>query len=209
MALPAVLPPVICLISVARAFADGSNNNRSEPPRQTVMFFAPASAFRVDMKDFVSASQSTRLGARKLYHLAPFLSFISHELSEIGSGAAKHCAAKVGKPRLYLGVGEARVDLVIEPVDDLAGCVPGCADAEPTARLVTRQELAHARDVRQHVRARRAGHCQCAQFAGPDVLNRRSRGGGHDLHLSAEQGCECRGHPTIGDVNHVDAGHHH
>ena len=100
MAVPAVLPPVICLISVARAFADGSNNNRSEPPRQTVMFFAPASAFRVDMKDFVSASQSTRLGARKLYHLAPFLSFISHELSEIGSGAAKHCAAKVGKPRL-------------------------------------------------------------------------------------------------------------
>ena len=71
------------------------------------------------MKDFISASQSTRLGARKLYHLAPFLSFISHELSEIGSGAAKHRPAKVGKPRLYLGVGEARVDLVIEPVDDI------------------------------------------------------------------------------------------
>ena len=80
-------------------------------------------------------------------------------------------AAQVGKPRLHLGIGEARVDLLVEPVDDLGGRVLGRADAIPAARLVARHEFAHGRDVRQRLRARRGGHRQCAQLAGPDVLD--------------------------------------
>ena len=43
----------------------------------------------------------------------------------------KHRAAQVGEPRLDLGIGEGRVDLLVELVDDLGGRVPGRADAEP------------------------------------------------------------------------------
>ena len=82
-------------------------------------------------------------------------------------------AAQIGKPRLHLGIGEGRVDLLVEPVDDLRRRVLGRADAIPPARLVARHEFAHGRDVRQRLRARRGRHRQRAQLAGPDVLDRR------------------------------------
>ena len=87
---------------------------------------------------------------------------------------ASAVAAQVGKPRLDLGIGESRVDLLVELVDDLGGRVPRRANAEPRARLVARHELAHGRDVRQRLRARRGRHRQRAQLAGPDVLDRRA-----------------------------------
>ena len=65
---------------------------------------------------------------------------------------------KVGKPRPHLGIGEARVDLLVELVDDLGRRVPGRADAEPSARLVARHEIAHGRNVGQRFRARRRGY---------------------------------------------------
>ena len=83
-------------------------------------------------------------------------------------------AAQVGKPRLHLGIGEGRVDLLVELVDDLGGRVLGCADAVTKCRLVARHEFADGRDVRQRLRARRRGYCQRAQLAGPDVLDRRA-----------------------------------
>ena len=43
----------------------------------------------------------------------------------------KHRAAEFGKPRLDLGIGEGRVDLLVELVDDFGGRVLGRADAEP------------------------------------------------------------------------------
>ena len=42
----------------------------------------------------------------------------------------KHRAAEVGEPRLHLGIGEGRVDLVVELVDDFGGRVLGRADAD-------------------------------------------------------------------------------
>ena len=68
-----------------------------------------------------------------------------------------------------------------------AGVFLGAPTPIPRARLVARHEIAHGRDVRQRLRARRGGHRQRAQLAGPDVLDRRRHGGEHDLHLSAEQ----------------------
>jgi hypothetical protein len=47
-----------------------------------------------------------------------------------------------------LAVGEASVDLHVELVDDLGRRGLRCADAVPGARLVTRHELSHGRDVR-------------------------------------------------------------
>src|SRR5258705_6597235 len=69
-------------------------------------------------------------------HLAPLLDFLRDELSEIGGRAAEHRAVQVGKPRLHLGVGEARIDLLVELVDDLGGRGLWVAEAQQRARFV-------------------------------------------------------------------------
>ena len=88
--------------------------------------------------------------------LAHFSVSSAMSLPKSAGDTGKRRAAQVGKPRLDLGIGEARIDLFVELVDDLGGRVLGRADAEPSARLVARHEFAHGRDVRQRLRARRA-----------------------------------------------------
>src|SRR3954469_19020340 len=77
----------------------------------------------------------TRFDADSLDHLAPFFRFVGDELAEVGGGAGKNRAGHFGEARLDLGVGEARVDLCVEPVDDLGGRVLGRADAKECALL--------------------------------------------------------------------------
>src|SRR5262245_35314948 len=84
----------------------------------------------------VRALASVCLDARELDHLGPLLRFLSDELPEIGGCTGKHRAAQVGKPRSHLGIGEARIDLRIEFVDDLGGRVLGRAYSIPVASLV-------------------------------------------------------------------------
>ena len=81
------------------------------------------------------------MSAGGLDHLGPLLGFVGDELAEVGGRAGKHRAAKVGEPRIHLGIGEGRVDFLVELVDDLGGRVPGRADAEPGARFVARHEV--------------------------------------------------------------------
>ena len=64
-------------------------------------------------------SSSLRSDAGRSDHLAPLLDFLRDELSEIGGRAAEHRAVQVGKPRLHLGVGEGRIDFLIELLDDV------------------------------------------------------------------------------------------
>src|SRR5262249_1988724 len=90
---------------------------------------------------FVGVGGSLLLDARKLDHLGPLFGFLDDELAELGGRADKRCASEVGEPRLHRGIGESRIDLFVECVDDLGGRVPGCAEAVPRARLKAWQEL--------------------------------------------------------------------
>src|SRR5262249_22362156 len=105
------------------------------------------------------------------YPLAHFPGFLGDELAEVGRRADKRCASEVSEPRLDFGIGEGRVDLLVELVDDLSWRGLGCADAEPIACLVSRQELPHARDVRQGLRARLGRHRERAQPTSPDIFD--------------------------------------
>jgi len=67
--------------------------------------------------------------AGELGYLAPLLHFIGDQLAEVAGREDKWCAPQIGEPSLDLGIGEARVDLPVEPVDDLAWRVLGRADA--------------------------------------------------------------------------------
>src|SRR4029450_10449107 len=76
---------------------------------------------------------------------------------------ARAVAAQLGKPRLHLGIGESRIDLGVELVDDRGWRVFWRADAGPEAKLIAWHEFGH--DIRQHRRARRGR----AKFARPGV----------------------------------------
>ena len=74
---------------------------------------------------------------------------------------------------LQLGIGERRIDLLVELVDDLGGrgsrallsrCHGAC--------LVARHEVGHGRDIRQYLLTRRGGHRKGAQLARSNVVDR-------------------------------------
>src|SRR5215475_8492114 len=76
-------------------------------------------------------------------HLSPLFGFVCDELPKVSRRARKHRTTKVGKSRHKLGVGKARIDVVVELVDDLGRRAHGCAHAVPRAHLVALYKLAH------------------------------------------------------------------
>src|SRR5262249_14941680 len=55
----------------------------------------------------------------------------------------EHAGCEIGKARLHLGIGEARVDFLVELIDDLSGCALGSANAVPPDCLVAHHKLTH------------------------------------------------------------------
>src|SRR6516164_4200049 len=84
---------------------------------------------------------SLPLYANEFHYLAPLLGFIGDELAEVGRRARKRRSAQLGKPRLNLGIGKARIDLFVERSDDISRRALGCAEAGNSACLVARQEI--------------------------------------------------------------------
>src|SRR2546430_1326686 len=60
------------------------------------------------------AAASIRLSPRELDHLAPLLGFLSDQLPEVSGPTRKHRAAEVSEPRFHVGIGESRIDLLVE-----------------------------------------------------------------------------------------------
>ena len=114
---------------------------------------------------------SVRLDVEGPDHLAPLLGFVGDELAKVGGRTDKRRGSHVGNARLHFGVGKGSVDLFVELVDDIGGCVRGSAEAIPCARLIARHEIAHGRDIRQYVQASRRRYREREQPARPDVLD--------------------------------------
>src|SRR5262245_40788040 len=91
---------------------------------------------------------SLRLDAGQLDHLAPLLGVVGDELTELGRRARKHRAAEVDKACFQPGIGEARIDLDVELVNDSGWRVFRRMHADPLAPLEARHEIANGRDVR-------------------------------------------------------------
>jgi hypothetical protein len=82
--------------------------------------------------------RSLGLDVRSPDHLAPFLGFIGDELAEVGGRERENVASQVGEPRLDFGIGEAGIDLLVQPFDDFGGRVAGRTKAVKVARLIAR-----------------------------------------------------------------------
>jgi hypothetical protein len=79
---------------------------------------------------------------RRSDHLAPSLGLLDDELIEFGRRAHKYRSAQVSDPRDDLGIGEPRVDLLVELVDDRDGRVPWSSDRYPRAGIETLLKVA-------------------------------------------------------------------
>src|SRR5215468_11650556 len=89
-----------------------------------------------------------RLRARQLDHLSPFLGFLDEELTEFGGRARERRVTELSKPRLYIRICEAGVNLHIQFGDDFRRCVLGRADAIEAACLVAGHKIADDGHVR-------------------------------------------------------------
>src|SRR5262245_32135150 len=118
------------------------------------------------------STASIRLSPRELDHLGPLLGFLSDQPAEVSGRTRKHRATEVSEPRFHVGIGESRINLIVELIDDFDGRVFWRADPNPAGRLVAWHELGHGRDAGQRVRARRGGYCERAQPTSPDVSYR-------------------------------------
>ena len=63
--------------------------------------------------------------------LAPTFCFFSDQLLEVGGRSGEHPVSELGKPSLYPGIGDGRIDLVVQLVDDLRRRVFGRTDTVP------------------------------------------------------------------------------
>src|SRR5262245_45120468 len=82
--------------------------------------------------------RSVRLDVSRADHRAPLLSFVDDQLIEVGGRAWKCGDAQLSKTCLHLGIGESRIDLLVELVNNLGRRVFRRANARPEARLVAR-----------------------------------------------------------------------
>ena len=82
-------------------------------------------------------------------------------------------------------------------VDDVRGCVSGCANTLPTTRLKSRHNIAHSRNVWQHLQSGRGRYGQRSKLAGPDVLNRRRKWVERRLDLSTNEVRQSRSRAAI------------
>src|SRR5262249_29723535 len=109
----------------------------------------PTFAERDVMECGLTKPASLRLDVEGPDHLAPLVGLFADELTEVGGRACKQYAAHFSQPRLDLRVSKARVDCIVEFLDEFGRRVLGCTETQPRAGLVTCYELANRRNIRQ------------------------------------------------------------
>src|SRR5215831_2117874 len=144
--------------------ADLPTLQRSPMPRQRL-----SSTNAMEWRQWIAL---LRLEAGELDHLSPLLGFLCDKLAEVGGRAGKYFTTQFGHSYLHRRIGEHRVDLPVEPLDNLCRGALRNADAEPAGHRIARDNVADQRDVRQHPQMRRRGHSKRAQ---PTRLDMRQR----------------------------------
>src|SRR5260370_42328782 len=78
--------------------------------------------------------------------------FFSDEPAEVVRRAGKRRATDLGDPCLRPRIDKSGVELLVELLHDLGRHAAWRANTVPGARLITSQEIAHRRNVREEVR---------------------------------------------------------
>src|SRR5262249_58478869 len=80
-------------------------------------------------------------------HFTPLLDFVGDQLSAVCGRAWQRPCTHLGESGLEFRIGKSRVDLSIQPVDDISRRVFGRAHAVPCACLVASHEIANRWEI--------------------------------------------------------------
>src|SRR5262245_15799506 len=100
-------------------------------------------------RDLWNVGGSLGFETRDLDHLGPLLDLFGDELVEVGGRTGQRSATQAGELCSHFGVGEARVDFLGQFANNFCWRAHRCANADPVARLVSRQEFSNCRNIRQ------------------------------------------------------------
>src|SRR5262245_40132367 len=152
-------------------------------------------------------SGSFRLDARGFHHLGPFLSFGSEMRAELGRREQQRARTNLGKLGPDAGIGETRIHLAIEPLDDLTWRASRSPDAKPRRGFIARNRLCNGLNIGELIDARARRDRERPRRARPYVLHRARQHVEHHVHLAADEiGYGWRA-AAIGHVSHAGAGH--
>src|SRR5262249_18458592 len=88
------------------------------------------------------APHSYRWDVRGSDDVAPLLGFVGDELAELGWCERGRRAAELGDPRVQFGIGETRINLLVDFVDDVGRRAVWGAYPIPRTHLITWDKLA-------------------------------------------------------------------
>src|SRR5262249_26713179 len=103
----------------------------------------------------------------------PFFSFGDDELAEVSRRARIRHASQRRVPRSHIGIGQARIDLHVELLDDFDWRALRRAETAHCAGLVPRHKITHGRQLGERLGAFDRCHCQRPQLARPDISDGR------------------------------------
>ena len=90
-----------------------------------------------------------RLDVRRPDHLGPFHAFIRYEFSELGGRTCEDGLTKIGNGLLDFGISQARIDRLVERIDDWRGRILGGDNAHPAERFIAGYKLGNGRHIWQ------------------------------------------------------------
>ena len=143
-----------------------------------------------------------------LITLAHFSVSAAMSFAEISRRARIRHAPQRRVPRSHIRIGQARINLRVELLDDLDWRALRRAEATRCAGLVTRHEFANGRQLGERPGACGRRHREGPQLTSPDISDGRRCKVEHHLHLTADQVSERRRGASIRHVKHFDASHH-
>src|SRR5262249_56860566 len=96
---------------------------------------------------WIGTAASVRLDVEGLDHFAPLLDFVGDQLSAVGGRAWQRPCTHLGESGLEFRIGKSRVDLSIQPIDDISRRVFWAAHPVPCACLVASHEIANRWEI--------------------------------------------------------------
>jgi hypothetical protein len=147
--------------------------------------------------------RSLWLEVGKLHHLPPLRGFRCDEGTEFGWRTRKCRTTKLDQPGLDLCIGKAGIGHAVESLNDCRGRIRRRADADPLARLETRHDRAHRRNVRKELGLRRPGHRQSTQPSRADEIDEQQYRADDTVDLATKRIGDCRRAAAIGDQDDI------
>jgi hypothetical protein len=118
---------------------------------RNIHYLGAISGWKLLLRNLTCERISLCFNVGGLDYLGPLLGRCSNKFCEFGLCAGEWSVAQLQCPRRELGLGNAKINLAVQSLDNISRSISWGADSLPRGSLVARQELADAWYVWQRV----------------------------------------------------------